>query len=93
MTTIENTTGMLDVSLSKAVTQKVKAHLLVLDDRDIVDLYKLLMEEIEAPLFKAVIEYCRYNQCRAAILLGVSRGTLRTRLQYYFEDQYVGSRD
>lgn len=93
MTTIENTTGMLDVSLSKAVAQKVKAHLLVLDDRDIVDLYKLLMEEIEAPLFKAVIEYCRYNQCRAAILLGVSRGTLRTRLQYYFEDQYVGSRD
>ena len=84
---------MLDASLSKSVAQKVKAHLLVLDDRDIVDLYKLLMEEIEAPLFKAVIEYCRYNQCRAAILLGVSRGTLRTRLQYYFEDQYVGSRD
>jgi len=93
MTTIENTTGMLDVSLSKAVAQKVKAHLLVLDDRDIVDLYKLLMEEIEAPLFKAVIEHCRYNQCRAAILLGVSRGTLRTRLQYYFDDQYVGARD
>ena len=90
---IENTIGAIDASLSQSVAQKIKAHLLVLDDRDIVDLYKLLMEEIEAPLFKAVIEYCRYNQCRAAILLGVSRGTLRTRLQYYFEDQYVGSRD
>lgn len=92
MTTIENTTGKLDSSLRESVAQKVKGHLLVLDDRYIVDLYKLVMEEIEAPLLKAVIEHCKYNQCRAAILLGVSRGTLRTRLQYYFDDKYIGTR-
>ena len=92
MTTIENTAGTLDSSLRESVAQKVKGHLLVLDDRYIVDLYKLVMEEIEAPLLKAVIEHCKYNQCRAAILLGVSRGTLRTRLQYYFDDKYIGTR-
>lgn len=93
MTIIEEKTGVLDMSLNKAVAEKVRAHLLVLDDRHIVDLYKLVIEEIEAPLYKAVLEHCRYNQCRAAILLGVSRGTLRTKLKYYFGDQYVGDRD
>lgn len=92
MTAIEEKTEALDLSLSKSVAQKVNDHLLLMDDRHIVDLYKLVIEEIEMPLYKAVIEYCRYNQCRAAILLGVSRGTLRARLKYYFDDQYVGSR-
>ena len=92
MSVIKEKIGMLDSSLNKSVEQKVKAHLLVMDDRHIVDLYKLVVEEIEMPLYKAVIEYCRYNQFRAAILLGVSRGTLRARLKYYFGDQYVGSR-
>lgn len=92
MSVIKEKIGMLDSSLNKSVEQKVEAHLLVMDDRHIVDLYKLVVEEIEMPLYKAVIEYCRYNQCRAAILLGVSRGTLRARLKYYFGDQYVGSR-
>lgn len=92
MTTIEEKIGVLDSSLGESVVQKIKAHLLVMDDRHIVDLYKLVIEEIEVPLYKAVIEHCRYNQCRAAILLGVSRGTLRAKLKYYFDDQYVGSR-
>lgn len=93
MTMVGEKTGMLDSSLSKSVAQKVKAHLLVMDDSHIVDLYKLVIEEVEMPLYKAVIEHCRYNQCRAAALLGVSRGTLRAKLKYYFDDQYVGSRD
>ena len=38
------------------------------------------------------MENCRYNQSRAAIVLGVSRGTLRTKLKRYFDDQYVGTR-
>lgn len=92
METIEHTKMTFDSSLRELVTHTVREHLLVLDDRHIVDLHKLVMEEIEAPLYKAVMEYCRYNQCRAATLLGVSRGTLRTKLQYYFGDQYVGTR-
>ena len=92
MTTIENKAGMIDDSLSKSVERTVHRHLQALNNKDIVDLHKLVIEEIEMPLYKAVIENCRYNQCRAAILLGVSRGTLRARLKYYFGDQYVGSR-
>lgn len=92
METIENTKMTFDSSFTKLVTQKVRTHLLVLDDSHIVDLYKLVMEEIEAPLYKAVMDFCRYNQCRSAAILGVSRGTLRSKLQYYFGDRYVGTR-
>ena len=92
MTTIENKAGIIDDSLSKSVELTVHNHLQALNNKDIVDLHKLVIEEIEMPLYKAVIEHCRYNQCRAAILLGVSRGTLRARLKYYFGDQYVGTR-
>lgn len=79
-------------SLIAAVERTVKNHLQK-NDKNIVDLYKLVIEEIEEPLYKVVMENCKYNQSRAAILLGVSRGTLRARLRHYFDDQYVGSRD
>jgi Fis family transcriptional regulator, factor for inversion stimulation protein len=39
------------------------------------------------------MEHCKYNQSRAAIMLGISRGTLRTKLRRYFDDKYVGSRE
>lgn len=48
---------------------------------------------VETPLFRAVMEHCKYNQSRAAVMLGISRGTLRTKLKRYFDDKYVGSRD
>jgi Fis family transcriptional regulator len=58
-----------------------------------VDLYQVIIEEIERPLFRAVMEYCKYNQSRAAVMLGISRGTLRTKLRRYFDDKYVGTRE
>lgn len=92
MTTTENQTELNTKSLSTAIEQMIKSHLQA-HDKDIVDLYKLVLEEIEEPLYKCTIEYCRYNQSRAAAILGVSRGTLRSRLKYYFNDQYVGTRE
>lgn len=80
-------------SLATSVTSSVKNYFSELKGNDPVDLYQFVLEEIEAPLFKAVMEHCKYNQSRAAITLGISRGTLRTKLRYYFDDKYVGSRD
>lgn len=47
------------------------------------NLYDLILAEIEVPLLEAVMEYTRENQSRAAILLGLSRGTLRKKLKMY----------
>ncbi len=92
MTIIDNKTGLKTHSLGAAVEQAIKNHLQN-HNGSIMDLYKLVMEEVEEPLYRSTIEHCRYNQSRAATILGVSRGTLRSKLKYYFDDQYVGTRD
>lgn len=88
-----NETGENTASLAASVTQSVQKYFSELKGAEPVDLYQFVLEEIETPLFRAVMEHCKYNQSRAAVMLGVSRGTLRTKLRRYFDDKYVGSRD
>ena len=45
--------------------------------------YDFLLDEIEEPLLAAVMKYVRSNQSEAARILGLSRGTLRTKLKKY----------
>lgn len=92
MTTISTQTDTT-TSLVSSVTKSVQQYFTELKGSEPVELYKLVLEEIEVPLFKAVMEHCKYNQSRAAIMLGISRGTLRTKLRQYFDDKYVGTRD
>lgn len=80
-------------SLAESVSKCVQRYFAELKGSEPVDLYQFVLEEVEIPLFKCVMEHCKYNQSRAALMLGVSRGTLRTKLRHYFDDQYVGSRD
>jgi len=80
-------------SIATSVTQSVQKYFAELKGAEPVDLYQFVLEEVEIPLFKAVMEHCKYNQSRAALMLGISRGTLRTKLRRYFDDKYVGSRD
>jgi Fis family transcriptional regulator, factor for inversion stimulation protein len=47
------------------------------------NLYELILAEVEAPLMECVMEYTKNNQSRAAIVLGLSRGTLRKKLKMY----------
>ena len=93
MTTIGNEAGETTASLAHSVTQSVQNYFAELKGTEPVDLYQFVLEEVEAPLFRAVMEHCKYNQSRAALMLGISRGTLRTKLRRYFDDKYVGSRD
>ncbi len=39
--------------------------------------------EVEAPLLEEVMTYTRGNQTRAAIMMGINRGTLRKKLKQY----------
>ncbi len=80
-------------SIATSVTQSVQNYFAELKGTEPVDLYQFVIEEVEIPLFKAVMEHCKYNQSRAALMLGISRGTLRTKLRRYFDDKYVGSRE
>ena len=93
MSNLSNETKESISSLATSVTQSVQKYFSELKGADPVDLYTFVLEEIETPLFRAVMEHCKYNQSRAAAMLGISRGTLRTKLRRYFDDKYVGTRD
>ncbi|MBA4697701.1 MAG: Fis family transcriptional regulator [Legionella sp.] len=76
------------------VVGAVKSYLNAVENKNgNLNLHQLILEEIEAPLFRTVMELTRYNQSKAARVLGVSRGTLRTKLKRYFDDEFIGTRE
>lgn len=68
--------------LHDSVRQSLENYLSQLKDNP-TDLYQLIMAEVEAPLMESVMDYTKNNQSRAAIVLGLSRGTLRKKLKEY----------
>ncbi|OGT38657.1 MAG: hypothetical protein A3F12_05975 [Gammaproteobacteria bacterium RIFCSPHIGHO2_12_FULL_38_14] len=69
--------------LHDSVRQALENYLSQLKDQTPNNLYDLILGEVEAPLMEAVMEYTKHNQSRAAIILGLSRGTLRKKLKQY----------
>jgi len=47
------------------------------------ELYQLVLQEIEEPMLRSVLEYTKGNQSKASELLGINRGTLRKKLKMY----------
>lgn len=69
--------------LRDACKKAVHNYLKQLNGQDVQDVYELALSELEAPLLEEVMTYTRGNQTRAAILLGINRGTLRKKLKKY----------
>ncbi|KTD00183.1 helix-turn-helix domain-containing protein [Legionella feeleii] len=76
-------------TLSAAVTTLINTHIEAMGKNQVKNLYALVMEAIEPALFKEVLKFSHYNQSEAARCLGLSRGTLRTRLEAYFGEKYI----
>ena len=79
-------------TLSSAITKLVNSYIETLGKDAVRNLRALTLETIEPIVLQTVLEHARYNQSKAAKHLGMSRGTLRTRLARYFGDAYVGKR-
>lgn len=47
------------------------------------DIFGMVMTEVETPLLEEMMRYTNHNQSRAAKLLGINRGTLRSKLKKY----------
>ena len=55
-----------------------------LDQKNIpIDVYQLVLNEVEPPLLYAVMDLSNNNQSKAAKILGINRTTLRTKLKKY----------
>ncbi|MFA6409071.1 MAG: DNA-binding transcriptional regulator Fis [Gammaproteobacteria bacterium] len=76
-------------TLRNGVLQALKEYFFHLEGSEPRDLYALVLEEIEAPLLKAVLEHVKGNQSKAAQILGLSRGTLRKKIRNLEEGEYT----
>ena len=77
--TVTQRTPRLDVCLEKALS----SYFAELDGHAPNELYRRVLDQVEPPLLETVMVYTRGNQSRAAEILGISRGTLRTKLKRY----------
>ncbi len=48
-----------------------------------INVYDLVLKEVEPPLLNSVMKFCNNNQSKAARILGINRTTLRTKLKKY----------
>ena len=71
------------VPLRASVKTALEQYLADVDAELVSDLYSLVLAEVEAPMLAAVLTKVRYNQSKAARMLGLNRGTLRTKLKQY----------
>jgi Fis family transcriptional regulator, factor for inversion stimulation protein len=71
------------IPLSAHVKQTVGLYFSQLNGHDAVDLYAMVLSEVEKPLLQATLEHTGHNQTKAAKALGLSRSTLRKKLDQY----------
>lgn len=71
------------VSLRANITEVMKHYFSSLKGEEPRHVYDFFLDEIEEPLLATVMKYTNNNQSEAARILGLSRGTLRTKLKKY----------
>ena len=75
--------GSTEVTLRENVMQVMKHYFANLKGEETQHIYDFFLDEVEEPLLAAVMKYVNNNQSKAARILGLSRGTLRTKLEKY----------
>jgi len=70
-------------SLSDSVHTSLTQFFQELDGHCPDNLYDMVLQQVEEPLLRLVMDYVSGNQSRAAECLGLNRGTLRKKLQTY----------
>ena len=67
--------------LSHQVSKSMRKYFKELDGEKPTDIYNMVLKEIELPLLETVMRECNDNQSKASQILGINRGTLRTKLK------------
>ncbi len=83
VTTNNNSTDQPQKPLRDCVEDAMENYFQQLEGHPTNDLYRMVLAELEEPLFRAVLKYTGGNQSKASELLGINRGTLRKKLKQY----------
>ena len=68
-------------SLREMVKNSIEQYFEDLGGHETINLYELVLKEVEVPLLTVVLEQSKNNQSKAAKILGLNRGTLRKKLK------------
>ena len=71
------------VSLRSNVQKSLDNYFQQLNGETPANLYGMVISEVEKPLLDMVLKLTNGNQSKAAIVLGISRGTLRKKMAIY----------
>ena len=71
------------MGLKELVRKQVDQYFDELDGEIPQDLYDLVVGQVEHALLEAALDQSNNNQSKAAEMLGISRGTLRTRMKLF----------
>jgi len=70
--------------LKDEVRKAMRRYFNQLDEKNMpINVYELVLKEVEPPLLKSVMKFANNNQSKAARILGINRTTLRTKLKKY----------
>jgi len=78
-----NTLNGSEHTLSDHVRHCVEDYFAHLKGHDSSGLYQLVLTEVEKPLLETALKHSDFNQSKAAKILGLSRSTLRKKLEHY----------
>ena len=70
-----------ELSLEGIVEMKLRSSFVNMDKMQSGDIYNMVIEQVERPLIRFVLEKTRGNQVRGADILGINRNTLRKKIQ------------
>jgi two-component system nitrogen regulation response regulator GlnG len=74
------TSGNQDASLEALVDAKLRSCLNGVEQLDNGEIYTMVLEQVERPLIRFILEKTRWNQVKAADILGINRNTLRKKI-------------
>lgn len=80
---IEITDKVKPAHLSAHVRETLEKYFAQLNGHETTGLHALLINEVEKPLIETTLDYCGHNQTKAAKILGLSRSTLRKKIEHY----------
>lgn len=72
-----------DASVSQCVADALHRYLADLDGVQPTNLYAMVLARVEQPMLEVVLAHAGGNRCKAALMLGINRNTLRKKLQQY----------
>ncbi len=74
---------MSSTDLPACINAKLKRYFKQLDSEPASGVHKMVINEVESIVIKFVLDFVNNNQSGASRILGMSRGTLKKKIQQY----------